>query len=115
MFFDEYSNTETLAEIVKIDPAIAKARMRLETVTANEEFRHAYETRRKALSDWTTGVNTAFERGMAEGRIEGRQEGIEVGIEKGWLALAQLLQEGKTLEEAMAYLKGQSSGGRNGH
>ena len=42
------------------------------------------------------------------------EEGIEVGIkrgrEEGWLAMAQLLQEGKTLDEAITYLKGPTSG-----
>jgi predicted transposase/invertase (TIGR01784 family) len=85
MFLDEYSTPDAVAEIVKVDPAIAKAQTRLEAVTANEEFRQNYELRRKALSDWTTGVNTAFERGVEKG-IE---KGIEKGVEKERLYIAK--------------------------
>ncbi|MDR1072686.1 MAG: hypothetical protein LBL45_03285, partial [Treponema sp.] len=67
---DEYSTPGALAETVRIDPVIAKAQMRLVAVTAKEEFRQNYEVRRKALSDWTTGVNTAFERGVEKGVIK---------------------------------------------
>ncbi|MDR1219600.1 MAG: Rpn family recombination-promoting nuclease/putative transposase [Treponema sp.] len=83
MFLDEYATPDTLAEIVKIDPAIAKAQMRLEAVTANEEFRQNYELRRKALSDWTTGVNTAFERGVEKGAEKERFEIAGSALAKG--------------------------------
>jgi predicted transposase/invertase (TIGR01784 family) len=75
MFLDEYSSAETVERITGIDPAIAKAQRRLEEVTQNEEFRRNYLLRQKALSDWTTGVNTAFERGVDQGMKKGRKEG----------------------------------------
>ena len=62
------------------------------------------------------GVEAGLARGLERGREEGREEGVEVGLERGreegWLALAQLLQEGKTLDEAMTYLKGPTAGAR---
>ncbi|MDR0410439.1 MAG: hypothetical protein LBH75_00485 [Treponema sp.] len=36
-------------------------------MTQDEGFRRAYISRQKALSDWTTGVNTAFEKGVEKG------------------------------------------------
>ncbi|MDR0375344.1 MAG: hypothetical protein LBH85_06430 [Treponema sp.] len=56
------------------DGAIAKAQRRLEEVTRGEGFRRAYISRQKALSDWMTGVNTAFEKGVEKGRSEDRDE-----------------------------------------
>ena len=65
------------------------------------------------ITEWDTeeAKEVWFEEGLEKGREEGREEGIELGVEKGWRALAQLLQQGKTLEEAMAYFKGPSNGG----
>jgi predicted transposase/invertase (TIGR01784 family) len=76
MFLDEYSSAETVERITGIDPAIAKAQRRLEEVTQNEEFRRNYQLRQKALSDWTTGINTALENGRKKGRKEGLKKGV---------------------------------------
>jgi hypothetical protein len=47
------------------------------------------------LTEWDTEeVNAAW-----------FEKGIEKGREEGWLTLAQLLREGKTLDEAMGWLK----------
>jgi predicted transposase YdaD len=54
--------------------------MRLEAVTANEEFRQNYELRRKALSDWTTGVNTAFEKGIEKERFDIAKNALAKGL-----------------------------------
>jgi predicted transposase/invertase (TIGR01784 family) len=92
MFFDERTGREVLEEIMGIDPAIAQAQRRLEEVTRDEEFRHNYLVRQLALSDWTTGINTAFERGVKEGREKGIKEGREKGIKEG---------RGKGIEEGI--------------
>jgi predicted transposase/invertase (TIGR01784 family) len=80
MFLDEYSTPETLAEIIGIDPAIAKAQRRFEEVTQNEEFRQNYLLRQKAQSDWTTGVNTALEKGRKEGMIDAAKNALSEGL-----------------------------------
>jgi predicted transposase/invertase (TIGR01784 family) len=55
--------------------AINKANERLNFVTQDKEFLRNYHLREMAMSDWTTGIDTAIE--------QGRTEGIEIGIEKG--------------------------------
>lgn len=83
MFLDEYSSPETLAEIIGIDPAIAKAQRRFEEVTQNEEFRQNYLLRQKAQFDWTTGVNTALEKGRKEGKKEGMIDAAKNALSEG--------------------------------
>ena len=80
-FFDENTSNEELAELIKTDSAISKAHSRLLEVTRDEEIMQNYRMRQKALSDWTTGINTAVEkglkRGIRKGRMEGRMEAAE--------------------------------------
>ena len=54
-----------------VDSAINKAYERLNFVTQDKEFLREYHLREMALSDWTTGIDAATEKG------------IEKGIEKG--------------------------------
>ena len=55
------------------------------------------------------GHMKGIEEGRMEGIEEGRIEGIEEGREEGWLELARLLREGRTLDEAMIWLKDQNN------
>jgi hypothetical protein len=45
-----------------MDSAIRKAQERLDFVTQEKEFLRNYHLREMAMSDWTTGVNTAVEK-----------------------------------------------------
>ena len=78
-FFDENTSIEELAELIKTDSAISKAHSRLLEVTRDEEIMQNYRMRQKALSDWTTGINTAIEKGLKKGLRKGRIEGITEG------------------------------------
>jgi predicted transposase/invertase (TIGR01784 family) len=60
--FDERTPEQTLREVIGMDTAIQKAQSRLEEVTQDYEVRRTYIMRQKALSDWTSGVNTAIEK-----------------------------------------------------
>jgi predicted transposase/invertase (TIGR01784 family) len=55
-----------------------------------------------AMSDWTTGVNTAFEKGVEKGREMAMSDwttGVNTAIEKNRIEVAQnLLHEGIPLE-----------------
>jgi predicted transposase/invertase (TIGR01784 family) len=94
-FFDERTPEQTLREVIRMDAAIQKAQSRLEEVTQDYEVRRTYIMRQKALSDWTTGVNTAFEKGVAKG-IE---KGIEKGRVEGSFDIAKkALAEGATID-----------------
>ena len=66
-FLDKDTPEEVLKEVVKMDNAISKANDRLNFVSQDKEFLRAYHMREMALSDWTTGINTAMEKGRAEG------------------------------------------------
>ena len=67
------------------------------------------------LTEWDTeeAKEVWFEEGVEAGLEQGIEVGLERGREEGWHALAQLLQEGKTITEAIAYLQGKNNGGRN--
>jgi predicted transposase/invertase (TIGR01784 family) len=58
-----------------MDSAINKANERLNFVTQDKDFLRNYHLREMAMSDWTTGVNTAFEKGEANGIIKGVMKG----------------------------------------
>ena len=49
-----------------MDSAISKANERLNFVSQDKEFLRNYHMREMALSDWTTGVNTAIEKKALE-------------------------------------------------
>ena len=68
---------------------------RLNYVTQDKEFLREYHLREMALSDWTTGIDTATEKGI--------EIGIEKGIEKGAMQkqieiARNLLSEGLSME-----------------
>ena len=70
-----------------MDSAINKAYERLNFVTQDKEFLRNYHLRQMAMSDWTTGINTATEKGIAEGAMRSK---IEIA--------KNLLSEGLSME-----------------
>jgi hypothetical protein len=71
-----------------MDTAIQKAQERLAFVANDKEALREYHLREMALSDWTSGVNHA------------RREGFQEGVQK----VFDLLNQGKTIEEAKKIL-----------
>ena len=65
-YFDVTTPEEVIEEVIKMDSAINKANERLNFVTQDKDFLRNYHLREMAMSDWTTGVNTAFEKGKIE-------------------------------------------------
>jgi len=64
---------------------------RLDFVTQDKEFLREYHLREMALSDWTTGINTATEKGF--------EKGFEQGIERTQIQIAKnMLDEGMPIE-----------------
>jgi predicted transposase/invertase (TIGR01784 family) len=47
----------------------------LKHITQDKEFLRAYHRREMAMSDWTTGIDTATEKGIEIGT----KQGIEIG------------------------------------
>jgi predicted transposase/invertase (TIGR01784 family) len=90
-FLDKDSPEEDLKEVIQMDSAISKANDRLNFVSQDKDFLRAYHLREMAMSDWTTGINTAMEKGIEKGR--------EKGIEEGRNEVINLLKSGKSLEE----------------
>ena len=90
-FFDVNTPEKTLQEVIQMDSAINKAYERLNFVTQDKEFLRNYHLRQMAMSDWTTGINTATEKGIAEG--------IEKGAMQSKIEIARnLLSEGLSIE-----------------
>jgi predicted transposase/invertase (TIGR01784 family) len=78
-FFDVSTPEEELKEIIKMDSAISKAQERLDFVTQDKEVLREYHLREMALSDWTTGIDTATEKGIEIGIVQGAmQSKIEI-------------------------------------
>jgi len=65
-FLDVNTPEKTLQEVIQMDSAINKAYERLNFVTQDKEFLRNYHLREMAMSDWTTGVNTAIEKNKIE-------------------------------------------------
>jgi predicted transposase/invertase (TIGR01784 family) len=71
-----------------MDSIIAKAQERFDFVIQDKEFLRAYNMREMALSDLTTSINTALEKGIAKGSA------------KKQIEIAQKLKDrGRPLEE----------------
>jgi predicted transposase/invertase (TIGR01784 family) len=81
-YFDVTTPEEVIEEVIKMDSAINKANERLNFVTQDKDFLRNYHLREMAMSDWTTGVNTAFEKGEAKGEANGIMKGIIKGEAK---------------------------------
>jgi predicted transposase/invertase (TIGR01784 family) len=65
-FLDVTTPEKTLQEVIQMDSAISKANERLNFVTQDKEFLRNYHLREMAMSDWTTGINTAIEKDRIE-------------------------------------------------
>jgi len=66
-----------------MDNAINRTQERLNFVTQDKEFLREYHLREMALSDWTTGVNTAFEQGIEQGATQKQIEIARNLLKKG--------------------------------
>ena len=77
-FLDKDTPQEVLEEVVKMDSAISKANDRLNFVSQDKEFLRAYHMREMALSDWTTGINTAIEKSKMEIARNALAEGASI-------------------------------------
>ena len=73
-FFDVKTPEETLWEVIRMDSAINAANERINFVSKDKEFLRNYHLREMAMSDWTTGINTATEKGLQKGRAEEKLE-----------------------------------------
>ena len=98
-FLDKNTPEEVLEEVVMIDSAINIANEKLNFVSQDKDFLHVYQMREMALSDWTTGINTATEKGYEKGIEKGMEKGLEKGLDKGKTEVAKnLLNEGMSVE-----------------
>jgi predicted transposase/invertase (TIGR01784 family) len=79
-FFDISTPEEELREIIKMDSAINKTQERLDFVTQDKEFLREYHLREMALSDWTTGIDTAVEKKQIEIAKKSLDEGLPIEI-----------------------------------
>jgi predicted transposase/invertase (TIGR01784 family) len=79
-YFDVNTPEEELEEVIRMDTAIGKADERLNFVTRDEDFLRNYHIRQMEMSDWTTGINTAFERGIEKGRNDIARKALSKGL-----------------------------------
>jgi predicted transposase/invertase (TIGR01784 family) len=86
-FLEKSTPEEVLKEVIAMDTAISMANDRLNFVSQDKEVLRLYHMREMAMSDWTTAMDTATDKGIAIGKSEGK---IEVA--------RSLLREGSTPE-----------------
>ena len=79
-FLDVNTPEKTLQEVIQMDSAISKAYERLNLVTQDKEFMRNYHLRQMAMSDWTTGINTATEKGAMQSKIEIARNSLNEGL-----------------------------------
>jgi predicted transposase/invertase (TIGR01784 family) len=94
-YFDKDSPPELVEEVVRMDAAILKAQERAAIVAGDKEALREIHLREMGLSDWTSGVNHARREGIREGMREGIREGVK--------EVFDLLNKGKTIEEARKF------------
>jgi predicted transposase/invertase (TIGR01784 family) len=81
-FLDKNTPEEILQEVIQMDGAIQKANERLDFVSQDKEFLRTYHLREMAMSDWTTGVNTAIEKTQIEIARKALAEGSSIDFVK---------------------------------
>jgi predicted transposase/invertase (TIGR01784 family) len=97
-FFDRRTEVETINKIISMDTAIRKANERILVVASDKETLRAYHMREMAMSDYTSGMNSA--------RREGEQIGEQRGEQRGELkALAKMLQNMKAAGASMEIMQ----------
>jgi predicted transposase/invertase (TIGR01784 family) len=69
-WFDRESPHGLVEEVIKMDAGIQKAEKKLTYVSQDKEALRAYQMRELALSDWTSGLNYAREKGIQEGMLK---------------------------------------------
>jgi predicted transposase/invertase (TIGR01784 family) len=79
-YLDVTTPEEVIQEVIQMDAAINKANERLNFVSQDKEFLRNYHMREMALSDWTTGVNTAFEKGEMQKQTEIAKNSLREGL-----------------------------------
>jgi predicted transposase/invertase (TIGR01784 family) len=79
-YFDEKAPEKEVMEVIKMDAAISKANERLNFVTQDKEFLRNYHRRLMEMSDWTTGINTAMEKGIEKERLDIAQKALAKGF-----------------------------------
>ena len=98
-FLDVNTPEKTLKEIIQMDSVINKANERLNFVTQDKEFLREYHLREMALSDWTTGIDAATEKGIEIGIEMGIEKGIEKGAIQSKVEIARnLLKKGLEID-----------------
>jgi predicted transposase/invertase (TIGR01784 family) len=106
-WFNISNNRKLAEEAAKMDAAIQAADERMVYVTGDKEAIRAYERRMMALSDYTSTINYAHDKGLAkglrkgrtEGRVEGLKEGRTEGLKEGQQLFLELLNQGLSTEE----------------
>jgi len=82
---------EDFEMLAKMNAEISSAYQRLQVISQDDEKRHEYEARMKAIRDYNQGMIEAEERGIEKGRNEGRHEGRKEGWENGVRLVARNL------------------------
>ena len=76
----EKTPEEAIQEMIQKDSSVIKIRERMRYLAENNEFSREYYMWEMALSDWTTGVNTAIEKKQFEIAQNLLREGISMEI-----------------------------------
>ena len=81
-FLDEMTPEYILQEIITMDATIQKTDAKLQLISMDKEALRQYHLWEMAMSDHTTAINTATEKGIVIGEAKGVVIGEAKGIEK---------------------------------
>jgi predicted transposase/invertase (TIGR01784 family) len=106
-FFDKKTDSKTIKKIINMDTAIKKAQEKIIHVSRDKEVLRAYQMREMALSDFTSGMNSARREGIAIGE----RRGIAIGEQRG-IAIGEHIgeQRGITIGEQRGITIGEQRG-----
>jgi predicted transposase/invertase (TIGR01784 family) len=82
-FFDDTTPEKTLQEVLKMDATIQRTAERMQFLSNDKETLRMYHLREMGMSDWTTSINTALEKGEVKGRLEGKLEDAQNALRAG--------------------------------
>jgi predicted transposase/invertase (TIGR01784 family) len=94
----------TFPEELRVEPAIEKAFLSLNTLSLDKDEREIYEARLKWLRDEDAALQKAHEKGIEQGIEQGIERGIEQGIERGIEQIAiNMLKANKPIDEIILF------------
>jgi predicted transposase/invertase (TIGR01784 family) len=82
-YFDAKTPDRVVKELITMDPVLERAQKVMDEIQRDEGLLHAYHMYEMSLSDETSRLNYALEKGLRQGMKKGVKQGKEQGLKQG--------------------------------